>query len=304
MGGSGGGFPTSRTDIERLQREVREANAEIQRDSEVNALLASKLGVINDRDVEKISNALEDIQQALGADFDIAQLLFGGSVSKHTFVDGLSDVDSLVVLDGADIGGMTPDQVRDAFAEKLRAQNLEGVEKVDSGLLAVTVTYKDGTEIQLLPAIRDGDKISIASPDAQSWSSTDPRAFADALRDANKHQRGAVIPAIKLAKAVIGNLPDEHRLAGYHVEALAIAAFRDYDGPRDQKSMVTHFFESASQNITSPIKDVTGQSPFVDERLGARDSPERKSFAAGLRRIAERMKGPGGAAEWKRLLGE
>lgn len=304
MGGSGGGFPTSRSDIAQLQREVREANAENQRDGAVNSLLASELGVINDRDVEKISNALDKIEQTLGDDFDIAQLLYGGSISKHTFVDGLSDVDSLVVLKGDDVAGMAPEQLRDAFAEKLIAANLEGVEKVESGLLAVTVTYKDGTEIQLLLAIRDGDKISIASPDARNWSSTDPRAFAEALSDANKRQRGAVIPAIKLAKAVIGYLPEQERLAGYHVEALAVAAFRDYDGPRDQKSMVTHFFDSASQNITSPIRDVTNQSPFVDERLGATNSADRKKLAATLRRIAEQMKGPGGEAEWKQLLGE
>jgi len=174
---------------------------------------------------------------------------------------------------------------------------------VISGQLAVTVKYRDGTDIQLLPAIPRGDKIAIAAPDAQSWSSTDPRAFREALTDANKQQRGAVVPAIKLAKSVIANFPEGDQLAGYHVEALAVAAFREYDGPRDQRSMVTHLFESASQNIRRPIRDVTGQSPFVDERLGDRDSGERQRLAGVLRRTAEKVKNASGKSTWEDLLG-
>jgi hypothetical protein len=303
MGGSGGGFPTGRSDINRLAEEAERARQEADRNAKVNELINSKLAEINDRDAEAISNYLEEIEGCLGEDYTVDQLLYGGSVAKHTFVDGLSDVDSLVILDHEGLEGMTPEEVRDGFAESLRKAGLEGVAKLEAGLLAVTVTYDDGTEIQLLPAVLRGEHIAISAPDAKSWSSTDPRAFREALTEVNKRQRGAVIPAIKLAKAVIGNFAKDDRLAGYHVEALAVAAFRDYDGPRDQRSMVSHLFASASENIRSPIRDVTGQSPFVDERLGARDSTERRRLATVLRRTAERMKNANDGATWENLFG-
>jgi hypothetical protein len=304
VGGSGSGFPTSRRDIEALQQEVQSASDELQK-AQINALLATKLAAINDRDTDKIQNSLEDIQQALGDEFDVEGLLFGGSVAKHTFVDGLSDVDSLIILDSDAYADQSPESVRDAFAAALDASLPKSdVDSVRAGQLAVTITYRDGTEIQLLPALRSGDELKIASPDAKSWSSTDPRAFANALTDTNKQQRGQVIPAIKLTKSILATQITQDPLAGYHVEALALAAFRDYNGPRDPRSMVTALVTSAANNVLKPIRDVTGQSPFVDERLGAANSEARKTLATKLRRVSEQMERVQGPDEWRKLLGE
>jgi predicted nucleotidyltransferase len=49
--------------------------------------------------------------------------LFGGSVAKHTYVDGLSDIDSLLVINGSDLAEGTP---REA---------LKKIEKILSGKL-------------------------------------------------------------------------------------------------------------------------------------------------------------------------
>ena len=65
--------------------------------------LQQLLTEFNDRDVEKIGTYLSEIEGALSNKADLERLLFGGSVAKHTHVEGLSDIDALVLLreDGA-----------------------------------------------------------------------------------------------------------------------------------------------------------------------------------------------------------
>src|SRR4051812_23536260 len=116
MGGSGGGsFRSGRSSSELANEGSRSLQqAELERD--VNALLAAELSEINNRDVDLIGRRLDEIKDALGdklVDFD--RLLFGGSVSKHTYVDGLSDVDSLVVLKPEALDGDSPQALRAAI---------------------------------------------------------------------------------------------------------------------------------------------------------------------------------------------
>ena len=98
-----------------------------------------------------------------------------------------------------------------------------------------------------------------------------------------------LVPTIKLAKAVLGTLPEKQRLSGYHVESLAIAAFRNYDGPKTVAAMLPTFFEKARDLVRSPIRDSTGQSVHVDAYLGSADSPSRLAASHVLSRIAKRM---------------
>jgi hypothetical protein len=86
-----------------------------------------------------------------------------------------------------------------------------------------------------------------------------------------------VIPTIKLAKAMFDNNLGDSAPAGYHVEALAVAAFENYTGPRDHSAMLTHLVSSASENVRRPIRDVTGQSPHVDADLGPANSSVRQA---------------------------
>src|SRR5437879_7713289 len=102
MGGSGGGFFGGSTDADDLIRkgrdaEVKASNTEF--DSEVSAEISSLHPQINNRDVEAVNTHLDGIKSALEKNIEgTIDLLFGGSVARHTYVDGLSDVDSLVLL--------------------------------------------------------------------------------------------------------------------------------------------------------------------------------------------------------------
>ena len=115
-----------------------------------------------------------------------------------------------------------------------------------------------------------------------------------------------LVPTIKLAKAIIGNLAEQQRLAGYHTEALAIKVFRDYRGPLRTKEMVRHFFARAADAVTQPMRETTGQSLYVDDYLGGERSVQRQTVATALDRIARRMSNAdsGHVTEgWQELLG-
>lgn len=301
MGGSGGGSIYSTGEPARLRGELDEQAERAELDAQVNKLLTDTLAELNQRDAKKIRAYLDEIKEALSGQVeDVEALLFGGSVAKHTYVDGLSDIDSLVVVGAAP--GTTPAQLREAFAEALRSTLGDNARNVVVGDLAVTVTYPDGTVIQLLPALRQGEGFAISSPKGAGWSHIEPKRFTERITELNKSMLGMAAPVIKLAKSTLGGLPQEQRLSGYHVEALAIAAFESYNGPKTPKEMLTHFFRTAADNIKRPIHDVTGQSSAVDDYLGNSGSADRERASAQLARIARRMESARSRQEWDSIV--
>jgi hypothetical protein len=205
MGGSGGGGRYTGPPSESIQRRIdRAREQERQRlEGQVNDLLQRLLAQFNDRDRAKIGDRLSEIESCLADAVEIDRILFGGSVAKHTDVDGLSDVDALVVLDRQDLAGKPPADVLGAFHktldDTLPRQEISSIRK---GRLAVTVTYDDGLEIQLLPALRTGQTVEIAGPDGRSWSDTQPRIFERELTTLNQRLNFALVPTIKLSSSL------------------------------------------------------------------------------------------------------
>jgi hypothetical protein len=253
-----------------------------------------------------VRSALAEIKKCLEAEIDgDLEPIFGGSVRKHTYVDGISDVDSLVILKDAALQAKTPDAVLDYFEKRLR-QQLTGWEVSPHGKLAVTLR-KDGLELQLLPAIRQGDGIAIPSASGAEWSRINPRAFYDKLSKANRTLGMKLVPTIKLAKAINDTLPEPSRLSGYHIESMAIETFKEYTGVLNPKAMLKHFYDKARSVVLSPIRDSTGQSVHVDEYLGVSHSEARRTAAAALDRVFRHMRnadGVGSLEQWLRLFGE
>jgi len=305
MGGGGGGYSVGPNDMDAIKREVEERTERSMAEAEINDLLARELTRINFRDADTTSRHLDEIADALGEGVDVERLNFGGSIAKHTYVDGLSDVDSLLFLSGEDVASMSPSELREKVEGLLNESLAKGeVSGIRVGSLAVTVSYGDGSEIQLLPAREAADgKTEISSADGSSWKAIDPRGFARTLTKVNQDQGGGVVPAIKLAKAIIGKLPEDARLSGYHTEALAVAAFTGYNGPRTPREMLTHLFASAEKAVSRPIADSTGQSRHIDESLGSAGSEERQRASRQLGQIARRMKAAKGADEWREIIG-
>lgn len=302
MGGSGGRSSSSNSeDVAAMRRQIQEQLREQELNAELNEFLAGELRAYNDRDTEQIRERLDDIIQCLGDSAEeVDRLLFGGSVAKHTYVDGLSDVDALVVLNQSDA---SPSELIEVFARSLRSR-LTGNDVLDisTGRLAVTVTYRDGSQVQLLPAVERGGRTSIASEDGSSWRHIRPHKFAEKLTEVNQANGNAVVPTIKLAKAVISGLPENNQLSGYHIEAIAVDAFKGYTGRRDRVSMLQHLIGHAANAVLRPTGDITGQSVHIDGDLGVASSPARQSASASLRQVENRLRNASSVDDYRRLL--
>jgi hypothetical protein len=288
MGGGGGGYFSG--DIGPTLRNLRAAQLQTrdeEYEAETNTLLASYLSAFNDRDRDSISRRLEEIKKALEKELDgTVDLKMGGSVSKHTYVDGLSDIDSLVMLDSCELAERSPAEAKDYLAARL-SERFPKTE-VTEGRLAVTVRFKD-MEIQLLPAVSCRDHVKIADETGERWSAIKPREFSSALTRVNQENGGKVVPVVKLAKGIISNLPEKHRISGYHAESLAVALFRTYEGPQQPKEMLKHFFSEGAKRLNEPIRDRTGQSVHVDDYLGETGSLDRRIVSDAFARIGRRM---------------
>lgn len=308
MGGSGGSFfsrSKSPTVVADELRERAEASAR-----EFEATLAEEfshlLARFNERNPEEVQQRLREIRDVLHNEIEGSfDTLFGGSVSKHTYVDGISDVDSMLII-GGDLEQANPRTVIDRVANALR-ERINNAAEIRAGSVAVTVVYRDGKEIQLVPTLRDGDRFGVPSWDQNKWSSIDPQQFREGLTKRNTECNGKLIPTLKLAKAINATLPEAARLSGYHIESIGVAAFRGYADAKIPVRMLPHFFKSASELVLKPMTDRTGQSVHVDGYLGAANSPERLAASHMLRRIHQRMMSASAAhsrERWRDLFDE
>lgn len=301
MGGSGGGSRVSNEDAAQMRRDILEQLNRQELDAELNEFLAEQLAGFNDRDTELVGDRLDQVEECLGDDaLDVDRLLFGGSVAKHTYVDGLSDVDALVVVDAP---GASPDELLGRFAAALSSRlGSEDVASVDEGKIAATITYRDGTQVQLLPAVERDGRTSIASEDGKMWRHIRPHKFVEKLIEVNRANGRAVIPTIKLAKAAISGLPEAQQLSGYHVEAIAVDAFKSYTGRRDRISMLRHLVAHSADAVLRPTGDITGQSVHIDAHLGAANSPHRRAVSASLRRLGNTLDAAAGPEDYRRIF--
>lgn len=310
MGGSGGGSTFGKRSPDELRDAVRKAEDQSsvkQFEVELAGTLTELLGAYNSRDAKAVQDRLDAIRAALQGKIEGAfDSLFGGSVAKHTYVDGLSDIDSLILLNDSDLENHSPQRALEKMVAIVKPA-MQATATVTHGQMAVTVDYGDGMVVQLLPAIKGVDgHVHVPSSRRDAWSEINPMAFKEALSNRNAACGGKLVPTIKLAKAINGELPENQRLSGYHIESLAIAAFRDYTGEKSTSVMLPALFERARELVLSPIKDSTGQSVHVDSYLGPANSAERLAASHLLGRLGRRMRNATAAAsvpQWKALFG-
>jgi len=311
MGGSGGSFlPTKSSDINELKNKLKESFDKTQSsqfETTVNNYLNETLVDYNNRNIKKIEGRLKNIKECISEDIEegSVDVNFGGSVHKHTYVDGLSDVDSLVTLNDTHLKDKSPKVVQKFFVDKLKSKLPKDV-KVDAGKLAVSITYKDKMQIQLIPAVRqDKQSIKIPSFDGTQWSKIRPKEFTHKLSKSNKQLDGKLIPTIKIIKSINDDAPKNRQMSGYHIESLAIKAFKGYKGEKTSKKMLEHFYNNAKTLVKMSIKDSTGQSIRVDDYLGKNNSEKRKAIGYHMDIISRRISSANNSNSlpmWKEMI--
>ncbi len=306
MGGTGGGFLKDK-EIEDMQNKIRKAEKETTDEAfevEVSVVIDTLLANYNNRDTNAIKSHIDTIINAIQKEIEgTCDIIFGGSYQKHTYVDGLSDIDSLVLLNNSELINKSPNEVLEYFGDMLKERFPES--KIEIGKIAITIRFTDRKIIQLLPAVKSVDGFKISNANGDKWSKIKPKNFTNKLTETNKKNNDKMIPTIKVVKAINSYLPKSKQLTGYHIESLAIEAFKAYSGEKNIKKMLQHFFESAKYLVKSPIKDKSGQSVYVDEYLGRKNSIDRKQISIILDRISRRMKNANSSAsveQWMEIL--
>ena len=171
-------------------------------DDRFNEYCEALLAQYTRKNTQTVTQRLESLCGFLRQKGNVVQTMFGGSVRKGTYVTGLSDVDALLIVNQSSLVNQPParaiEYVRDTIQDRLR-QNT-----VSAGNLAVTVSYSDRIEIQILPAIRtNSGGVRIADPGSNQWSNVArPDDFARKLAKVNTARDGRVVSIIKLAKAM------------------------------------------------------------------------------------------------------
>ena len=112
MGGGGGGDPFVNRSPEQLAKQVRQAEDDTAIkvfEIDLNSLLGELLASANSRDIGLVQERLDEIKEELTESLETStDLLFGGSVAKHTYVDGLSDIASLLILNDSGLEAEQP----------------------------------------------------------------------------------------------------------------------------------------------------------------------------------------------------
>ncbi|MEH6908798.1 CBASS oligonucleotide cyclase [Neobacillus drentensis] len=306
MGGGGGYFKPEKSLDELLKENSNKEEVESFK-QDVNTYLSNLLVNVNDRDTEKIQTHIDTLKKALEKEIEGAiELKFGGSVSKHTYANGLSDIDILVGINKSSLANSTPSEVLNYFQEMIK-ERLPGT-KVKVGDLAVTVKFSSEHEIQLLPSVITKTGHRIAVPGKNEWSNVvRPQKFAEKLTQINRENSGRVVPIIKLFKVINNQLAKGLQLSGYHIESLAINFFKSYKGDMKYHTMVKEFCNYSQKAVLTPIKDSTGQSINVDGYLGSSGSINRRQISKALERLSNKMNRSDSQKsldEWKKLLGE
>ncbi|PEP82114.1 CBASS oligonucleotide cyclase [Bacillus pseudomycoides] len=306
MGGSGGYNIPSKT-LSQLEQEKQE-QLEIEKfETDLNQYIKEYFQEVNSRDVEGINRHLETIKNALEKDIEgFVDLKFGGSVIKNTYSAGISDVDMLVQINNTNYAKAQPMEVLKHFKEQIEKRLPKTEVKI--GKLAITVKFKSGHEIQLLPSIKTPTGYRIPRPGENNWSNViRPRKFAEKLTNVNKLNYNKVVPLIKLMKNINAALPKQRQLSGYHLESLAIDAFKNPNNtPKTYKGMVEHFCRHAERAVLKPITDSTGQSVHVDTYLGNAKSPERQRASNTFKQLLKKMESANQSKSldlWKGILG-
>lgn len=274
------------------------------RKTEINNYLQELLSdEINQKDTEKINQRKEEIlrkiKEEFGGSFDLST---GGSYSRHTYVNGLSDIDILINL-GNYSDSKIPEKenskkVLEYVAEILRKKYPRT--EIVVGKMAVTLRFRDGIEIQVLPAFRYYGGYKIPDPKSSRWITTFPDRFKERLTRLNRKYGNRVKPIIKIVKYLLNK--NNVEISSYHLENIALEAFENYSGNLTYSDMVIHLLNYAKTRVLKRVSDPSGQSDHIDEYLGRSHSPNRSNLAEKIGKLESRLREAETRDDWERIV--
>ena len=247
------------------------------------------------RDFERHMQYRNEAEDAINEGIDgSVDIVYAGSVAKWTYVEGVSDVDNHVRINGTSLENKRPAEVKAYIRQQL--SKLPNVKSVTETSRTVTVTYRDGTEMQYVPVIKTKNGYRVA--DGNRWSNVVyENRFRRDFQRTNKKCGGRLTSLISILKKENANNLKGQQMSGHHIEVMANRIFKQAPASKTKTvmSMYEYYHQHASRHIMHRMRDVTGQSTYVDKRsLGGPDSESRRALSRRFASRARRMNRSGG----------
>lgn len=252
----------------------------------VNDVLDDAAKNSRERDAKSQMQHRNDAETAINSNIEgHVDIEYGGSVSKATYVDGVSDLDCRVYINHSSLASKSPDEIKRYIAKQLKSKDPRSSVKI--GRMGVTVKYHDGTEMQFIPAVRT--RYGYQLPNGNRWSKViyEERFKRDFSRT-NKKCGGQLYHLVTVLKNKNNQNPSSQKLSGHHIEAMANNIFKHYpkSAPRTLGAMMDYYYRYAPRQVVHRTRDKTGQSSFVDkEKLGGPASKNRQAVARHMGRV-------------------
>ena len=247
------------------------------------------------RDFERHMQYRNEAEDAINEGIDDSvDIVYAGSVAKGTYVEGISDVDNHVRINGTSLEKKSPAEVKAYIRQQL--SKLPDVKSVTETSRTVTVTYRDGTEMQFVPVIKTKNGYRVA--DGNRWSNVVyENRFKRDFQRTNKKCGGRLTALVRFLKKENADNPKGQRMSGHHIEVMANRIFKSAPASKthDVGTMAVYYHQHASRHIRHRMRDVTGQYTYVDKRsLGGPDSESRRALSRRFASRARRMNRLGG----------
>jgi len=152
-----------------------------------------------------------------------------GSYSRDTAIYPLDDVDVIFVIDPNKwksglffLYKPSPETVLTSFANAIRYRYPESSIYNQRRSVCLSLYHLD---IDVVPAIKDGDYIWIPDREVDEWIKSSPNKHSENATTINRIQNGKFKPLVKLLKFWNSNLPSTAQLKSFAIETICVRLF-------------------------------------------------------------------------------
>jgi hypothetical protein len=231
---------------------------------------------------EYLDDLLEECTDSCRRVFANCEFSISGSLWKHTFAFGVSDIDVLCAFNSREL---SPNHVVSRLASAFSSTRTP----IIAHQTHVTLPSPFGVTIDIVPVVVDSGEIALIHSSGGRWVRARPELFATVLQQANLSSQNTLKPSIRVLKSLLSRCSSAPLLKGHHIEAICVHAASEFAGTFKITTLLEFILSQLPRLANLHFVDTSGQLQFIDDYLGASDSDERCRLSAYLTDYRARM---------------
>lgn len=223
---------------------------------------------------EYLDDLLEKCTDSCQRVFANCEFAISGSLWKHTFAFGVSDIDVLCSVNSSEL---SPHHVVSRLASAFSSTS-----SIIKHQTHVTLPSPFGVTIDIVPVMVVSGEIVLIHSSGDRWVRARPELFATVLHHANLSSRNTLKPSIRVLKSLLSRCSFAPLLKGHHIEAICMHASSEFAGNFKVTTLLEFILSQLPRLAGLHLVDTSGQLRFIDDYLGASDSNERRRLSTYL----------------------